>query len=124
MSRYIAIILFLFHCISNSVNTEGPIVGIHKESLVVFGVDDCHYCMNTRQFLEKEQILFTFYNVDKNLEKRNEMVSALRKNNVDLTRLNMPVIQYRNKFLLREGELKQFLPRILELIKSEDAAKN
>ena len=119
--KYVLTILFLStSLLSFSQSRRAPVA---KPKLIVYGVDDCHYCHNTRALLDEKKIAYVFYDIDKNVEKRQEMIKELKAASIDLKNLNMPVLKKSGRFLLNNGDFEKFLKQLIPFVK-EDVAKN
>ncbi len=94
-----------------------------KSKLIVYGIDDCHYCHDTKVLLDKKKIEYIFYDVDKNIEKQQEMITGLKAASRNLKNLNMPVIKKGERYLLNDGNLEKFHQQLLKLV-ATDAPKN
>lgn len=111
-TRYI-ILFFFFAFFSNAQNYENKI----EQKLYLYGSDGCHTCTETKKFLEKNKIEYTFYDVDTNFEKQREMIDYLRKSNISLKNLNLPAVRMGNQIITNEPTFEEFLQNILKLIK-------
>ncbi|MGB5980615.1 MAG: glutaredoxin domain-containing protein [Nonlabens sp.] len=83
----------LFIVIASGVYSQSANEEKQSSSLVVYGVDDCHYCYDSKILLDENKVDYIFYNVDLNAEKRREMVEGLKKAGISLKSLKMPVIK-------------------------------
>jgi glutaredoxin len=119
--KYVLTILFLSASLLSFSQSKRAPEG--KPELIVYGVDDCHYCHDTRALLDKKKIPYVFYDIDKNVEKRQEMINELKAASMDLKNLNMPVVKKSGRFLLNNGDFENFLKQLIPFVK-EDVAKN
>ena len=104
-------ILFQSNCKeSNSIDQIQPEKQIN---LIVYGSDTCHYCLDTKTYLNENNIKYIYHDIDKNQEKLNEMITKLRANNISLSNLSLPVID-KNGFVFSNSiEFDKFLIKIL-----------
>ena len=107
------IFFFFFAFFSNAQNYENKI----EQKLYLYGSEGCHTCTETKKFLEKNKIEYTFYDVDTNIEKQKEMIDYLRKSNISLKNLNLPAVRVGNQIITNEPTFEEFLQNILKLIK-------
>lgn len=91
-----------------------------KIILIVYGSDSCHSCIETKAFLTEKNINFTYFDIDVDKVKEQEMLAKLQKNNISIHTLNLPVIDDKGAIILNKGNLKEFL-KVLEkkIIKNE-----
>ena len=85
-----------------------------KEEIIVYGSDTCHYCIDTKEFLNKNKIKFVYYDVDLNIEKQTEMVEKLKKAKISLSNLNLPVIDKQGEIFTNSEDFEAFLHKIKE----------
>lgn len=91
--------------INNQVISEKPII---------YGSDTCHYCLETKTFLKKNNTLFVYYDVDRNTDKEKEMIMKLKAAKIPLSNLNLPVIDKGGFVFINDGKFEEFLKRIIE----------
>lgn len=108
--KQLIIIILLFsnlHCNSQEVihQNKKP----KKLILIVYGSDSCHSCIETKAFLNEKNINFTYFDIDVNKVKEQEMLVKLQKNNISIHTLNLPVIDNKGAIILNKGNLKEFL---------------
>lgn len=80
-----------------------------KEKMIVYGSDNCHSCLDTKAFLKEKNIKFTYYDIDVNKVKEQEMLVKLQKANIPTYTLSLPVIDNKGDVFLNKGNLKGFL---------------
>ena len=113
--KYFLTLLFLFGSLF-SFSQATPLPDT-KIQLIVYGVDDCHYCHDSRALLDENKIEYIFFDVDKNIEKRQEMIQGLREAAIDLKNLNMPVVKKSGKYLINDGDFDKFLEQLIPFVK-------
>ena len=109
------LLLFLFTTALAFSQTETSTQ--QETQLIVYGIDDCHYCHDSRALLDKNKVEYIFYDVDKNIAKRKEMIEGLKAASVDLKNLNIPVIKKSGKYLINDGDFDQFLEKLIPFTK-------
>ena len=72
-SSIVFILLVLFQC---SSSTEYP-----DTELIIYGSNSCEHCNEFRAKLEKEEIEYKFYDVERDQLKANEMLEAVHSIN-------------------------------------------
>jgi len=80
-----------------------------KEKMIVYGSDSCHSCLDTKAFLKEKNIKFTYYDIDVNKVKEQEMLVKLQRANIPIYTLSLPVIDNKGDVFLNKGNLKEFL---------------
>lgn len=83
-----------------------------NQTLLVYGSDTCHYCLDTKAYLKKRNIEYVYYDVDENLEQQKEMIIKLKKANISLSNLSLPVIDNNGNVFINEGDFQEFLKRL------------
>ncbi len=85
-----------------------------QKHIVVYGSDTCHYCIDTKTYLKAQKIAFTYFDIDKNKAKEQEMLVKLKKAKIDVSNLNLPVIDKGGEIFTNEKDFEKFLERIKE----------
>lgn len=85
-----------------------------KKDIIVYGSDTCHYCIDTKEFLDENQIKFVYYDIDQNIKKQAEMIEKLKKANIPLSNLSLPVIDKDGVIFTNNQDFDKFLLRIKE----------
>ncbi|XCF06688.1 glutaredoxin domain-containing protein [Tamlana crocina] len=87
---------------------------VQKElkKLIVYGSDTCHYCLDTKAYLKKNNIAFVYFDVDVDLNKQNEMILKLQKEGIPLDAISLPIVDLGQQLIMNnvadfEGFLKQ-----------------
>jgi glutaredoxin len=84
------------------------------ETIIVYGSDTCHFCVDTKQFLKDKKVTFVYYDVDVNEEKLKEMLFKLRKAKIATSSLSLPVIDKDGEIFTNSEPFEEFLNKILE----------
>lgn len=82
---------------------------VKTEKIIVYGSNSCHYCVDTKTFLKEKNIDFTYYDIDVNKAKEQEMLVKLKKANIPVYTLSLPVIDNKGDVFLNTGNFKEFL---------------
>lgn len=93
---------------------------IKKEKMIVYGSDSCHSCLDTKAFLKEKNIKFTYYDIDVNKAKEQEMLVKLHKANIPTYTLSLPVIDNKGDVFLNQGNLKEFLKILAKKIEKDE----
>jgi glutaredoxin 3 len=119
--KYLIIALFSF--ITFQINAQ-EVVNQTKESkkekIIVYGSDSCHSCIDTKAFLREKEIKFTYYDIDVNKEKEQEMLVKLQKASISIHTLNLPVIDNKGAIFLNKGNFEEFLKVVDKKIKKDE----
>lgn len=84
----------------------------NKQNIIIYGSDDCHHCMETKAFLKEKNIAFIFYDIDKNPEALNEMLTKLRNAKISTSNLGIPVIDKKGVLFSNNGDFQEFLKKL------------
>ncbi|RED48700.1 glutaredoxin family protein [Seonamhaeicola aphaedonensis] len=102
---------------SQAEHSDGKVVkGVASNDMIIYGSDTCHYCTDTKMFLEEKHIKFIYYDVDVNLEKQKEMLEKLQKAGIPLDAISLPVVDLIGKLKMNnvanfEGFLKSLIQK-------------
>ena len=118
MKYSIAIILFFITFFSNGQEGINQTKESKQEKIIVYGSDSCHSCLDTKIFLKEKKIKFSYYDIDVNKEKEQEMLVKLQKANISIHTLNLPVIDNNGDIFLNQGNLKHFLIEVDRKLKN------
>lgn len=72
--------------------------------IIVYGSDTCHYCLEAKAYLKKNNIDFVYFDVDVNLVKQKEMVIKLQKARIPLDAISLPVVDLQGKIIMNNVE--------------------
>lgn len=100
------------HSNCQEINSQDK--GTKEKKMVVYGSDTCHYCLDTKSFLIKNNIKFIYYDINKNQVKQNEMIAKLKAANISLSNLSLPVIDKNGAVFINNIEFEKFLHKLLE----------
>ena len=91
------------------------IKSLKTNKLIVYGSDTCHYCIDAKSFLKEKNIAFTYYDVDVNLEKQNEMIVKLQKSGISLDAISLPIVDLNGKLIMNNvSDFDGFLKKLIE----------
>ncbi len=108
--KYLLILVLFLSTIQSSGQDKINIKTNSKtKQIIVYGSDTCHYCIDTKTFLQSKNIEFTYYDIDVNKVKEQEMLVKLKKANIPVYTLSLPVIDNKGDVFLNEGDFKEFL---------------
>lgn len=112
--KNLAFLIFFFVTTSygNLMAQEVQNKTTEKAAMIVYGSDDCHHCINTKKYLSEHNIPFVFYDIDKNQEALQEMLSKLRKAGISTSNLGIPVIDKQGVVFTNVGVFEDFLKKL------------
>ena len=109
--KKIGILLFLlFGFINNSLYAQEGLIS--KKTIIIYGSDECHHCIETKAFLKEKKIDFVFYDIDKNPVALQEMLLKLRQANISTSNLGIPVVDKNGKLFSNVGDFQEFLKKL------------
>lgn len=84
------------------------------KKMIIYGSDTCHYCLDTKVYLEERKVGFIYYDVDVNLLKQREMLIKMQKANIPVDDLSLPVIEKNGELLMNNGNFDNFLKGLID----------
>ena len=120
MKYLIIVVLFLTTLQSNAQESIHQTKDSKKQKMIVYGSDSCHSCLDTKVFLKEKNIKFTYYDIDINKIKEQEMLAKLQKANISIHTLSLPVIDNKGDIFLNKGNFDEFLKVLGEKIKKDE----
>ncbi|WP_299060238.1 glutaredoxin family protein [uncultured Polaribacter sp.] len=119
--KYLVIIaLFLTTLYCNAQESTYQTKQSKKEKIIVYGSDSCHSCIDTKAFLKEKKIEFTYFDIDVNKEKEQEMLVKLQKAHISINTLSLPVIDNKGDVFLNQGNFKEFLKIVDKKLKKDE----
>lgn len=113
--KFIKLICILFFYLGSStlVAQENKIKSEPEPTvLVVYGSDTCYHCIDTKLFLKNNSISFVFYDIDKDPIALKEMLTKLKKANISITNLGIPIVDKRGQLIQNNGNFEDFLNKL------------
>lgn len=120
MKHLIIVILYLTALHSNAQEVFHQTKKSKKEKMIVYGSDSCHSCITTKAFLKEKNIKFTYYDIDINKKKEQEMLVKLQKANIPIYTLSLPVIDNKGDVFLNKGNFREFLKVLGKKIEKDE----
>jgi glutaredoxin len=108
MKKISIIFLFFFGLINHSIMAQE----VTTKTIVIYGSDECHHCIETKAFLKEKKIEFVFYDIDKNPVALQEMLLKLRQANISTSNLGIPVVDKNGKLFSNVGDFQEFLKKL------------
>lgn len=105
-------ISFLFLLFFGLLNHSLMAQEVSKKTIIIYGSDECHHCTDTKAFLKERKIDFVFFDIDKNPTALQEMLHKLRKANISLSNLGIPVVDKYGTLFSNNGDFQEFLKKI------------
>lgn len=97
---------------SQHTTTTAKTTSEEKKILLVYGSGECHHCIATKEYLEKNNIAFTFFDIDKNPEALKEMLTKLRAAGISTNNLQIPVIDKQGVLFTNSDDFEGFLKKL------------
>ncbi|WP_082048567.1 glutaredoxin family protein [Neotamlana nanhaiensis] len=107
----------LFSCMSSSAQVNNNQLAKAKyNKIIVYGSDSCHYCVDTKAFLKKNNVEFRYFDVDVNITMQREMLLKMEKAGLPVDELSLPVVDLQGQLIMNdvanfEGFLKQLISK-------------
>lgn len=105
-------ISFLFLLFFGLLNHSLMAQEVSKKTIIIYGSDECHHCTDTKAFLKERKIDFVFFDIDKNPTALQEMLHKLRKANISLSNLGIPVVDKYGTLFSNNGDFQEFLKKL------------
>jgi glutaredoxin 3 len=97
---------------SQDIITASKTISNEKKVLLVYGSGECHHCIATKEYLEKNKIPFEFFDIDKNPEALKEMLTKLRAAHISTNNLQIPVIDKQGEIFTNSEDFEGFLKKL------------
>ncbi len=110
MKKIITILIFLFSL--NGLMAQETVNTSHK--IIIYGSDECHHCIETKEILKEHKIDFTFYDIDKNETALQEMLAKLRSKNISTSNLGIPVVDNNGELFSNNEDFDTFIKKIID----------
>ena len=120
MKHFIIIVLLFTSLQSKAQKVFNVDKESKKEKMIVYGSDSCHSCLDTKAFLNEKNIEFTYYDIDVNKSKEQEMLLKLQKANISIQTLSLPVVDNRGDIFLNKGNFNEFLKVLHKKIRKDE----
>ena len=109
------IVLFVLHGNANAqTNPKSEPVVEKTKTIILYGSPDCHYCIASKNLLIEHKIPFVFFDIDANKEALNEMLAKLKKANISLNNLGIPVIDKYGEIFTNNSNFDDFLKKLIQ----------
>lgn len=108
MKKISFLFLFFFGLLNHSLMAQE----VSKKTIIIYGSDECHHCTDTKAYLKEKNIDFVFYDIDKNPTALQEMLHKLRKANISLSNLGIPVVDKYGTLFSNNGDFQEFLKKL------------
>lgn len=115
MKKSVALLFFLMLCVGQGWSQDVRPDAAQKAGqsvIIVYGSNDCHHCTDTKKYLTEHNIAFVFYDIDRNPEALQEMLSKLRKANISASNLQIPVIDKQGVIFTNDIPFEAFLKKL------------
>ncbi len=113
MNKLFSLILFFFGIAQNElIGQEIQKKTTEQKTIIVYGSDECHHCIETKAFLKEKKIDFIFYDIDKNPEALKEVLIKLKNANISTSNLGIPVVDKYGVLYTNNGDFQEFLKKL------------
>ena len=117
MKNSLYLLVFFISCFQFNLRAQEPIKlqnkdSIIKKTIIIYGSPDCHYCTIAKNSLIENKVDFIFYDIDTDKEALNEMLAKLRKANISVSNLGIPVIDKYGELFSNNTNFEDFLKRL------------
>ena len=102
----------MFSNLLAQTNPSNANIKPEKAVLVVYGSEECHYCIDTKKYLTENHIEYVFYDIDKNQEALKDMLFKLKKANISTNNLGIPVIDKQGVIFTNDIPFEEFLKKL------------
>jgi glutaredoxin len=82
--------------------------------IIIYGSPDCHYCTDLKDSLTKKQMPFVFFDIDRDTDALNQMLTKLRSANISTNNLQIPVVDKYGLMYVNNADFKDFITKITE----------
>lgn len=107
--KKLALLVFFFTVL---FQTELSAQETSKKVMIVYGSNECHHCIDTKDYLKKNNIEFIFFDIDKNAEALREMLTKLKAAGISTSNLGIPVIDKQGVIFTNNGVFEEFLKKL------------
>ena len=108
-------ILLLIHINANAqTNHKSEPVVEKTKAIIIYGSQDCHYCIASKNLLLEHKIRFVFFDIDTNKDALNEMLAKLKKANISVNNLGIPVIDKYGEIFTNNANFDDFLKKLIQ----------
>ncbi|MFC2110386.1 glutaredoxin family protein [Bacteroidota bacterium] len=83
-----------------------------SKTMIVYGSDTCHYCLDAKAYLKENKINFIYYDVDVNILKQREMLIKIQEAGLSVDNLSLPVIHKDGEIFMNNGDFDIFLKKL------------
>ena len=84
------------------------------KTIIIYGSPDCHYCTASKNLLIEHKIPFVFFDIDTNKAALNEMLAKLKKANISLNNLGIPVVDKYGEIFTNNANFDDFLKKLIQ----------
>ncbi|WP_271855982.1 glutaredoxin family protein [Patiriisocius marinus] len=107
-------ILLIFLCLSSVALAQTDAVAKSEvRTFIVYGSNTCHYCLQTKAYLQEKAISFIYYDIDENETKLQEMLSKMSKAGLSPSNVQLPVIDKAGEIFMNDKEFTIFLKYLI-----------
>ena len=113
MKKLFFLILLFFGIAQNElIAQETQQKSTDQKTIIIYGSDECHHCIETKAFLKEKKMDFVFYDIDKNPEALKEVLIKLKNANISTSNLGIPVVDKYGVLYTNNGDFQEFLKKL------------
>lgn len=105
--------LFQFNLNAQAIVKKEKLDEETKKVILIYGSPDCHYCTDAKNTLIEHKIDFIFYDIDADKAALNEMLTKLRKTNINTNNLGIPVIDKYGEIFSNNTTFDDFIKKLI-----------
>ncbi|GGC82516.1 hypothetical protein GCM10011508_07330 [Flavobacterium lutivivi] len=112
MKRALVLFVLLSNLYSFNLLAQEKQKETKATTIIVYGSDECHHCIDTKKYLKDANIEFVFFDIDKNPDALKEMLIKLRNAGISTQNLGIPVIDKYGEIFTNSGNFEEFLKKL------------
>jgi glutaredoxin len=113
------VLFFIFFCFLFSgfvtAQTTLPSVAAQpakEKIIIIYGSADCHYCVDTKAYLEQRKIPYIFHDIDRDTQALREMLGKLKEAGMPTYGLSIPVVDKFGELFMNNLPFEDFLKKL------------
>lgn len=112
--RLLYIFLLCVTSMASGQNFESRNTTSNTPSLIIYGSDTCHYCLETKAYLKDHNIVFVYFDIDKDEIRLQEMLYKMKENGLSTTNVFLPVVDHTGKVFMNNQDFDTFITLLIQ----------
>ena len=114
MKKYTVLALFFIVFFQSDLWAQKAIEtnNADKKVVIIYGSEDCHYCIDTKKYLSDNKIAYVFYDIDKDKAALTEMLTKLRNAKISTNGLGIPVVDKYGEVFSNNTTFEDFINKL------------